>query len=371
MTFKVPKYNYTAQFPALHDELLPAIENLVTAGSYVRGSQVTDFECRLAGFLGVKRVVGVNSGTDALILALKALDIGPGDEVITVANTWHSTALAIVRVGAKPVLVDCEEESYLIDLDAAGNAITSATKAVIVVHLYGQCVDMDSALALCEGNGLHLIEDCAQAIGARWAGNRVGSLGNVGCWSFAPAKNLSAAGDAGAVSTNDKELAEKVSLLGNFGQQRQNDHVLLGYNSRLDSIQALILDHKLRHVDTWNAARVRIAQVYRSALRHLPVRFQSGARPGGHVYHLFQIRVAAAHRDLLLEYLISQGIDAVVRYPVPLHMQRAFRYLGIHPGSFPVAEALSRETLCLPIRPDLSEDEIGYVTQAVSGFFRA
>jgi dTDP-4-amino-4,6-dideoxygalactose transaminase len=369
MTYKVPKYNYAAQFSGLREELLPAIENLLTEGGYVRGPQVGDFECRLAGFIGTRHVVGVNSGTDALTLALKALDIGPGDEVITVANTWHSTALAIERLGAKAVLVDCEEETYLIGLDAAERAITPATRAVIVVHLYGQSVDMDKARSLCKANDLYLIEDCAQAIGARWGASRVGSLGDVGCWSFAPAKNLAAAGDAGAVSTDDEALAERVSLLGNFGQPRQNEHVLLGYNSRLDSIQAIVLAHKLNHVDRWNAERVRIARSYRSALQHLPVRFQGGAYPGGHVYHLFQVRVAAEQRDSMVEYLRNQGIDAVVRYPVPLHLQPAFRHLLIQPGSFPVAEALSRETLCLPIRPDLSDNEVEYVTQAVSRFF--
>lgn len=363
--FAIPRYNYAAQFPGLADEVVPRIAALLERGDYIRGPEVGEFEARFADFLNVRSVVGVNSGTDALILALEALGVGPGDEVIMVANTWHSTALAAVRVGARPVLVDCTDSGHLLDLDQVESAVTPATKALIAVHLFGRTADMDRARQLCRAHGLHLVEDCAQAVGARWAGERVGGLGDAGCWSFAPAKNLAAAGDAGAVSTNDAELAERIRLLGHFGQPAQNEHLLLGHNSRLDTLQAILLLHKLPLVDAWNAERVRVADAYRTGLAGLPIRFQDAGKPGEHVQHLFQIRVAAGVRDPLLAALRERGVDAVVRYPVPLHLQPAFGYLGYGEGAFPVAEALARETLCLPIRPDLAPADADYVCRTI------
>ncbi|MET9915018.1 DegT/DnrJ/EryC1/StrS family aminotransferase [Streptomyces sp. NPDC006476] len=365
--YRVPRYDYPAQFADLDGDLLPRIRELLTSGNYILGDPLSALERSLAEYLDVPHVVGVNSGTDALVLALDALGVGPDDEVITVANTFHATALAILRVGARPVLVDCRPDNYLIDLEQAENAVTQRTKALIVVHMFGQAVDMTAAADLADRYGLALVEDCAQAIGARFDGQPVGSTSNAGCWSFAPSKNLAAAGDAGAVSVRDQELADKLRLLRHFGQTSQNYHEVVAYNSRLDSIQALVLSHKLPLLEDWNRRRREIASDYRAKLSGLPVSFQEGAAPDEHVYHLFQLRTR--RRDELAESLQAAGIDAVVRYPIPLHLQGAFRSLGHEVGAFPVSEALSRETLCLPLHPALNADQVGYVTEAVHAFF--
>jgi dTDP-4-amino-4,6-dideoxygalactose transaminase len=368
--FKVPKYNYAAQFPELDEQTLPEIRRLLLSGEYILGPQVARFEDDLARYLGVAHAVGVNSGTDALVLALDALGVGPGGEVITVANSFHASALAIVRRGATPVLVDCREHDYLINLSQAEAAMGHRTSALMIVHLFGQAVDVEFAAALCERMGVALIEDCAQAIGACCRGSRVGTVSDAGCWSFAPAKNLAAAGDGGAVTTSSQDTAARLRLLRHFGQPAQNQHDLVGYNSRLDSLQAFILSQKTKHLDAWNAARVRVAESYRARLAGLPLSFQEGAAPGEHVYHLFQVRTESLGvRENLVGYLRDAGIDAVVRYPVPLHLHGAFSFLGYRKGAFPAAEALAQQTLCLPIRPDLSEGDIEYVCDAVTKFF--
>jgi dTDP-4-amino-4,6-dideoxygalactose transaminase len=365
--YRVPRYDYAAQFGDLQAELLPRIKSLLLSGDYILGDALTEFERSLADYLGVAHVVGVNSGTDALILALDAVGVGPGDEVVTVANTFHATALAIVRVGARPVLVDCKPDTYLIDLEQAAAAISARTKALLVVHMFGQSVDMNAAADLARRHGLALIEDSAQAIGARSQGRPVGSAGTLGCWSFAPSKNLAAAGDAGAISVNDADLADELRVLRHFGQTRQNIHDTFGYNSRLDSIQALVLSQKLPFVDKWNARRTEIAEQYRSRLSSMPVSFQIGAGPDEHVYHLFQVRTE--NRDALLRFLQWNSVDAVVRYPIPLHLQNAFRTLGYRSGTFPISEALADETLCLPLYPSMTADQIEYVCALVENFF--
>jgi dTDP-4-amino-4,6-dideoxygalactose transaminase len=368
---RVEKYNYAAQFDNIGTRFLPQVEALLRGGDYVLGAAVHEFETRLAGFLGVDHAVGVNSGTDALVLALDALGIGPGDEVVTVANSFHATAQAIVRRGATPIFVDCREDDFLIDLRQVTGAITPRTTAVIVVHLFGQAVDIARAGAICAAAGVWLVEDCAQAMGARSGGHRVGTRSAAGCWSFAPSKNLAAAGDAGAVSTGDGALAERLRLLRHFGQPVQNQHEVIGYNSRLDSLQALVLLHKLDQIDAWNAARRAVAAAYRQRLDRLPLRFQAGAPADGHVYHLFQVRAESRRvRDGLLSHLLQGGVDAVVRYPTPLHLQPALASCGYRRGMFPVAEALAEQTLCLPIRPDLGVDDIDYVCDLVCAFFK-
>ncbi|MDQ1294075.1 MAG: hypothetical protein QG608_1958 [Actinomycetota bacterium] len=365
-TYHVPRYDYPSQFGPL-DELLPRIGDLLLNGDYVLGRPVRDFEESLAGYLGVPHVVGTNSGTDALVLALDALGIGPGDEVITVSNTFHATAMAIVRVGALPVLVDCRPDDYLIDLSQVDQVVTERTKALVIVHMFGRAVDMDAAVRTAERHGLLLVEDCAQAIGALSCGTPVGSRSSAGCWSFAPSKNLAAAGDAGAISVSDPVLAANLRRLRHFGQVKQNYHEVIGYNSRLDSVQALVLSHKLAQVDGWNLRRREIAGIYRSSLRDLPVSFQDEGSPGEHVYHLFQMR--SEHRDGLINFLQEHGTDAVVRYPLPLHLQEAFQDLNYAPGDFPVSEDLARTTLCLPLHPSLRQDQIDSVTDAVHEFF--
>lgn len=368
--FTVPKYRYPAQFDGGGPELLARIGELLLRGGYVLGEEVAEFESGFAGFLGAAHTVGVNSGTDALILTLDALGVREGDEVITVANSFHATAQAIARRGATPVYVDCRDDDFLMDLDQLPAALTERTRAIILVHMFGRAADVPRALRLARDAGVPLIEDCAQAVGARSQGVRVGSASAAGCWSFAPSKNLAAAGDAGAVSVQDDGLAEHLRLLRHFGQSRQNQHDLLGYNSRLDTLQALVLLHKLDRLDAWNAARASAAATYRARLAHHPLRFQDPGEPGGHVYHLFQVRTEDEHtRDALLAHLVSRGVDAVVRYPVPLPRQPALAGPAARRHPFPVAEELSRRTLCLPIRPDLSEAELTHVCEAVDTYF--
>ncbi|MEU2085957.1 DegT/DnrJ/EryC1/StrS family aminotransferase [Streptomyces albus] len=368
--FTVPKYRYPAQFAGGERELLDRIGEVLLRGGYVLGEEVAEFERRLAGYLGAAHTVGVNSGTDALILTLDALGIGPGDEVITVANSFHATAQAIARRGATPVYVDCRDDDFLMDLDLLPDAFTERTRAVILVHMFGRAADVPRAARLARDAGVTLVEDCAQAIGARSHGVRVGTASAAGCWSFAPSKNLAAAGDAGAVSVQDDALADRLRLLRHFGQPRQNQHDILGYNSRLDTLQALVLLHKLDRLDTWNARRATVAATYRERLAGLPLRFQDPGEEGGHVYHLFQVCTESETvRDGLLAHLTDSGIDAVVRYPVPLPRQPALAGPAADRHPCPVAEDLSRRTLCLPIRPDLDAAEIGHVCQAVTGYF--
>ncbi|WP_405938237.1 DegT/DnrJ/EryC1/StrS family aminotransferase [Streptomyces sp. NBC_00726] len=368
--YRVPKYNYADQFPDIDTVTLPALRRILLSGEYVLGPEVERFERSFSDYLGVGHTVGFNSGTDALVLALDALGIGPGDEVVTVANSFHATLQAIVRLGATPVLVDCGEQDFLIDLDQVAAAMTARTKAVIVVHLFGRSVDVSAAAELCRRSGAELIEDCAQATGARFAGVRVGTTSAAGCWSFAPAKNLAAAGDGGAVTSADADTAARLRLLRNFGQSRQNQHELLGYNSRLDALHACLLTEKLDRLDRWNAARVEVAAAYRERLTGLPVSFQAPGAPGEHVYHLFQLRTESQQvRDGLVDHLQSRGIDAVVRYPAPLHLQPAFAPLGGRAGAFPVAEALASQNLCLPIRPDLGANDIDFVCESAAEYF--
>ncbi|CAM3716261.1 hypothetical protein HMPREF1486_04235 [Streptomyces sp. HPH0547] len=368
--FTVPKYRYPAQFAGGERELLDRIGEVLLRGGYVLGEEVAEFERRLAGYLGAAHTVGVNSGTDALILTLDALGIGPGDEVITVANSFHATAQAIARRGATPVYVDCRDDDFLMDLDLLPAAFTERTRAVILVHMFGKAADVPRAARLARDAGVTLVEDCAQAIGARSHGVRVGTASAAGCWSFAPSKNLAAAGDAGAVSVQDDALADRLRLLRHFGQPRQNQHDILGYNSRLDTLQALVLLHKLDRLDTWNARRATVAATYRERLAGLPLRFQDPGEEGGHVYHLFQVCTESETvRDGLLAHLTDSGIDAVVRYPVPLPRQPALAGPAADRHPCPVAEDLSRRTLCLPIRPDLDAAEIGHVCHAVTGYF--
>ena len=361
------RYHYEAQFQPGFDALLKDLGAMLLGGQYVLSSHVDEFQRSFASFTGTSYSLGVNSGTDALLIALRALGIGRGDEVITQANTFHATVAAIELAGATPVLVDADEESFLIDLPAVRSAITPRTRAIIPVHLYGKPTPMSDLLALSRQKSLVIVEDAAQAHGARVEGKCVGSFGIAGCFSFHPSKNLAAAGDAGAIVTDDATVAHRVEQIRALGQRQQNDHVVLGYNSKLDSLQARILSHKLPHLDEWNAQRRRVAALYRDALRNDPVSFQREDAHEEHVYHLFQIR--SEYRDDLLGHLKRNGVDAVVRYPVPIHRQPAFQHHGWRIGQFPVAERLADELLCLPIRPDLTEDDVAFVSGCVSSFF--
>jgi dTDP-4-amino-4,6-dideoxygalactose transaminase len=344
------RYDYPAQFGEDINRLLMDIQEMLVAGRYVLTGEVSDFELAFGTYLGARHVCGVGAGTDALILAL-----------------INATVAAIRMVGAVPVLVDAREDSFLIDEDHVRAALTSRTRVVIPVHLYGKPTPIDTLQAMADAHRFDIVEDAAQAHGARTGGRSAGTIATIGCFSFHPSKNLAAAGDGGAVVTNSAAIAQDIRRRRELGQEGQGNHLLLGLNSKLDAIQARILSWKLPHLENWNARRRWVANCYRERLTGLPLSFQQASPDEEHVYHLFQIRTGS--RDRLLKFLRDAGIDVVVRYPCPIHLQPAFADCGWLAGQFPVAERLGTELLCLPIRPTLSIDEIDYVCDHVRRFF--
>lgn len=365
---KVARYNYAHQLGADIEPLMADLRNMLVGGRYELTAEVKQFEAQLAQYLGASHVRGVNTGTDALIVALRALGVGRGDEVITQANTFHATVGAIELVGATPVLVDVDPRTFLLDRDALPGAITERTRVLLPVHLYGKPTPMGELMALAEARGLFVVEDAAQAIGARVEGQCVSTFGHFGCFSFHPSKNLAAAGDGGAVVARNAQLDEALRRQRELGQVGQNNHVVVGLNSKLDALQARILSWKLPRLESWNEHRRTCAALYRERLAGLPLQFQARSEGETHVYHLFQVRTP--QRDALLAHLRESDIDAVVRYPTPIHLQPAFARYGWREGQFPVAERLAKELLCLPIRPDLSVDELDFVSDCVRSFFR-
>ena len=364
---RVPRYDYRDQFGDDIDALVADIKAMLLSGDYILTREVVRFEREFAASVGADYAVGLNSGTDALVLALRTLGLSPGDEVITHANTFYATVAAVVLSGATPVLVDADEASFLMDVDQAVAAITPRTRVILPVHLYGKPTPMRRLLDVARRHGLHIVEDAAQAHGAKSGGNAAGSEGAIGCFSFHPSKNLAAAGDAGAAVTNDERLAEALRVLRNLGQAEQNVHVALGINSKLDALQARVLRHKLGRLTDWIAARNAVATRYRELLAELPVSWQAVSPDETHAYHLFQIR--SDRRDALMEHLRGRGVDAVIRYPTPIHLQAPFEAYGWRPGMFPIAERLASELLCLPIRPNMTEAEVDYVADCVRSFF--
>jgi dTDP-4-amino-4,6-dideoxygalactose transaminase len=365
---KVPRYNYPDQFGDSFESLMSDLRRMLLDGRYILTQEVATFEGVFADYVGVRHARGLNSGTDALILALAALGIGPGDEVITAANTFNATVAAIRLVGAKPVLVDADQDTYLLDVRQLPSAISGRTKALLPVHLYGKPCAMGEIMRLAETAGVVVVEDAAQAHGAKVQGRSVGSFGQVGCFSFHPSKNLAAAGDGGMLVTNVERIDRFCEQARALGQSGQNNHVILGGNSKLDAIQARVLSAKLPYLDQWNERRRQVAAAYRERLAGLPIAFQSTSPDEEHVYHQFQVR--CRKRDALQRHLVADGIDAVTRYQQPIHLQRAFADCGWRAGRFPIAEALCDELLCLPIRPDMSMNEIDYVSESVRAFFQ-
>ena len=368
MRMKVPRYNYRSQFGENSEVLFTEIREMLLAGQYILTDHVARFEREFGDYLGVRHVHGVNSGTDALLIALQAVGVKPGDEVVTQANTFYATVAAIRLSGATPVLVDADEDSFLIDQTQVAGAITERTRVILPVHLYGKPTPMRTLSALAARHGLRIVEDAAQAHGACMEDRMAGSFGDAACFSFHPSKNLAAAGDGGAISTNSDEIAKRICLLRELGQHGQNNHVVLGFNSKLDAIQARVLSWKLPQLEAWNQRRSSIAAMYRDGLRELPIRFQSMTPGEKHAYHLFQIRTG--ERDALVAHLQQSGIDAVIRYPSPIHLQEAFADCNWRRGQFPVAERLAKELMCLPIRPDMSAAEVEYVCEQVALFFK-
>ena len=356
-----------AQHQPLRAALDRAIGEVVASGQFILGPQVAAFEQRFAAYCGVRHAIGVGNGMDALRLALMALDVRGGDEVILPANTYVATALAVSAVGAVPVLVDCDPRTYNLDPRGLERAVTPRTRVIMPVHLTGQAADMDAVMAVAERRGLHVIEDAAQAHGAAWRGRRCGSIGAVGCFSFYPSKNLGAFGAAGMAVTNDDALARRLAQLRNYGQSQKYEHVAAGLNSRLDSLQAAVLAVKLPHLDRWNEARVSRAARYRAALRGVgDLRLQEIAPGATSVYHLFVVETE--HRDRLRRHLADAGIDTGVHYPVPIHLQPAYA-AGYRMGQFPHTEALARRSLSLPMFPELRDDQVDAVAAAIRRFF--
>lgn len=352
----IPLIDLVAQYRAIQPKIDQAIRQVLESGQFILGPNVAALEEEAAGYLGVKHAVGVASGTDALVLALRALRIGPGDEVIVPAYTFFATAEAVMLVGAKPVFVDIEADTCCLNVRQVAERLTTRTKAVIPVHLYGHPADMTALLDLARSHGLKVIEDNAQAFGAECGGCKTGSLGDVGCLSFFPSKNLGAYGDGGMVVTDDGEVAEGVRMLRTHGWRKRYHPELMGYNSRLDELQAAILRVKLRHVDEWNERRRHLARRYGDQLSGLGLGVPYEAPHARHVYHLYVIRVK--ERDRVRRCLKDAGIACAVYYPQPLHLTEPCRPLGYPEGSFPEAEQASQEMLAIPLYPEMSEEQL-------------
>jgi len=396
---QIPLLDLKAQYRTIEKEILGALHKFLEQQQFILGPEVDSLEKRIGEYCGCKYSVGVSSGTDALLVCLMAEGIGPGDEVITSPYTFFSTAGSIFRCGAKPVFVDIQPHTYNIDPDQIVEKISPKTKAIIPVHLFGQCADMDPILDIANFHGLVVIEDAAQALGADYISksstfkvHRAGSMGNYGCFSFFPSKNLGAFGDGGMVVTNDPDRAEKVRLLRSHGARPKYYHKLVGGNFRLDALQAAILNVKLGYLDSWTARRRENASFYNDAFQSsglvekgfisLPQavweeRYISSANSSddqnsthpfhGHIYNQYVIRTA--QRGHLQEFLRQNGVGTEVYYPVPLHLQECFKDLGYQPGSFPVSEKAARETLALPVYPELNREQLKYVKELVCRSF--
>jgi dTDP-4-amino-4,6-dideoxygalactose transaminase len=357
-----------SQYQCIQGDIEEAVIRTLRSGRYILGDNVKALEDQLAHYCNTQYAIGVNSGTDALWLSLMALDVGQGDEVIVPAFSIIVDAAVVCLLKAKPVFAEIDPSTFNLDPGGLEKRITDRTKAIIAVHLYGQTADMDQILTIARNQGIRIVEDACQAIGAQYKNRKSGSMGDVGCFSFYPTKNLSAYGDGGLITTNDQTLAEKIRLLRNHGDIGQYNHILIGHNSRIDEIQAAILMAKLGRIDAWNQARRKNAHRYTSALqgiKGLKIPIEHGSCY--HVYHQYTLRTK--RRDGLRNFLKSQGIVTAVYYPIPLHLQKALAYLGYHPGDFPECEKASQEVLSIPVYAELESDKIEYVIDRIYSFF--
>lgn len=360
----IPLLDLVAQYHSIKDELDRAVLDVFESGRFILGSNVASLEQEIADYIGVKHAIGVASGTDALIIALRALGVGSGDEVIVPAYSFFATAGVVLTVGARPVFVDVNPETYLIDISQIEAAITPRTKAIIPVHLYGQPADMDPICEIAEKNGLKVFEDNAQAQGARYKGRVTGSLGHAAAHSFYPGKNLGALGEAGAVTTDDADVAEKVRVLRNYGSEVKYHNKYKGFNCRIDELQAAFLRVKLRHLDQWNEKRRVRAEQYMNGLASCPdVTLPFVPAWAVPVWHQFVIR--HPDRDALLQRLKSADIGALIHYPIPPHLSQAYADMGLGPGTYPGAEELARTVLSLPMGPHLTEDDAAVVVKHI------
>lgn len=361
----VPFVDLASQHAALHDDVAGAMERVLREGDFILGREVACFEDEFARYCGCEHGVGVDSGTSALELALRAYGVGAGDEVIVPANTFIATAFAVSSTGATPVLVDIEAATHTIDVTRIEDAVTLRTRAIIPVHLYGQPAHMDPILEIARRRGLIVIEDACQAHGARYRGRRVGSLGHAAAFSFYPSKNLGACGDGGMVVTNDSDAARELKLLRNYGQPQKYYHLIRGYNRRLDTLQAALLRIKLTHLDAWNNARRSRAAAYSRALSD-PIQVPVQADYSEPVWHLYVIRTSA--RDDLQEHLDKRRVGTGIHYPIPIHLQPAYASLGYRHGAFPVTERAAETILSLPMYPELPPGAIDEVADAIRAF---
>jgi dTDP-4-amino-4,6-dideoxygalactose transaminase len=360
----IPFIDFSEQYKLIKDEVHTGLEKVFQKGDYILGDAAKGFEHGFASYCGAKYGVGVNSGTDALYLAIAALGIKEGDEVILPTFTFIATALCVSYAGATPVFVDVENDTYNIDPKAFEKAITKRTKAVIPVHLYGQPANMDEITKIARQHNIKIVEDAAQAHGASYQGKRVGSLGDVACFSFYPTKSLGAFGDAGMIVTNDQPINDAALMLRDYGRQGRYEHKIKGYNSRLDTIQAVVLAAKLKHLDQWNKMRADAAAIYNQALKGVNVVTPLLKSDRTHVYQTYAVRVKK-NRDQVLEALKAKGVSSLIHYPIPLHMQEAYKELNYKKGDFPVAEALADEVLSLPMFPHITRSQIEAVCAAV------
>ncbi|MDR4497355.1 MAG: DegT/DnrJ/EryC1/StrS family aminotransferase [Candidatus Scalindua sp.] len=363
----VPLIDLKRQYRNIKEEILSSIEQVLESQSFILGPQVEEFEKLMASYCNTKHAIGVSSGTDALFLALRALEIGSGDEVITTPFTFFATAGSICNAGATPVFVDIDPESYNVSADLIKKRITKKTKAIIPVHLYGQCADMEPISEIAKEYNLKVIEDAAQAIGAEYKNRKAGSIGDLGCFSFFPSKNLGGFGDGGMITCDSDELAEKIYLLRVHGGKTKNYYSSLGINGRLDTLQASILITKLRYLDQWNENRRQKASYYMKQLDEANVTLPKTMPFNKHVFHLFVIR--SKERDELLEFLRANKIDCFVHYPIPQHLQECLKFLGYQEGDMPEAEKAAKEVLAIPLFPEITYGEQDYVIKTVKAFY--
>lgn len=364
---QIPPVDLARQYQQIKPEVDSAVLQLLDSGRYIGGEAIAIFEREFASYTGARECVSCNSGTDALFLALQALNIGEGDEVITSSFSFFATAEVITRVGAKPVFIDIDLATFNLDLAQIERAITPQTKAIIPVHLFGQPVEMTELMAIARSHNLYVIEDCAQATGATWKREKVGNIGHVGCFSFFPTKNLGACGDGGAITTNDPHLASQIRILKEHGSPARYRHDFIGINSRLDALQAIVLTIKLRYLDYWNQQRQRSAQYYQELLGSLSsLKLPQAIAGGNSVWNQYTICIGdraaqteanSTRRDAIKERLASRGVIAMIYYPIPLHLQPVYRDLGYRAGQLPAVEQAAREVLSLPMFPGLSEAE--------------
>jgi dTDP-4-amino-4,6-dideoxygalactose transaminase len=359
----VPFLDMSRHVAAIRPEVDAALARVLDGGQFVFGEPVETFERNFASYCAVGHAIGVASGTDAITIALQAVGVGEGDEVITAANTCVPTAAGIEATGATVVLADVDEQTSTLDPTKLEPLLTDRTRALVPVHLYGRCADLDPLMELAEAHDLKVVEDVAQAVGATYRGRRAGSIGHAAAFSFYPTKNLGAFGDGGAVTTNDEEVAERARLLRNYGERSKYDSVRRGWNSRLDTMQAAVLDAKLAHLDAWTDRRRDIAGLYDRGLADVPVVTPAGAGEGGQVFHLYVVRSPA--RDRLRARLAEDGIGTLVHYPRPVHLQPAYRSLARDDGSLAVSERLAGEILSLPLYPEMTDDEVDAVIAAL------